>query len=210
MIFCRYHWWTHIARDQMKNRIVRSRYILLIGIALLLQIIAFKIHITKNVQNYYNIYGDQNWYLYFHYNFLEALRNLNFSLIANFFSASQWGGFYFLQSAGIQALLGPGRFGALAINFIYFAAAQLVIYFTIKKHFRSGFIGFTAWLLFMNMNSPFRNVGPAMNLTNYHMDLGFFFLILVSNCLVITSNGFSDRGRSFLIGLISGLPWPSD
>jgi hypothetical protein len=99
------------------------------------------------------------------------------------------------QAAVLFLFLGPSRHSALTLNFLYFAAFQLVLAYTLFWLTGRFAFAFIAIGLLLSVSSPFYVTG---GLADFRMDLIASCLYGIFLCMVVRSNVFQSRAWSLV------------
>jgi hypothetical protein len=174
-------------------------------VAALLQILLFKSFVEREVAWNFVLHGDPTWYVYFCYKLFDALLRGDYVEIYDFAKTAPWGIVLFLESALTQLLFGVSRFGVVAVNLLYYLAAQIATYAFFRRVGGCAWSGIVAVLLFMAMGTPFRTDGPGLNISDFHFDLVFYFLLLGVLYLVAVSDTFAQRIPALLVAALAAI-----
>lgn len=163
---------------------------------LLLEFFLFQQHILRNIIPYYPTSFDQNSYLNASYQLFENFRS--YGIIDTFryhFERLPQTFLFPIQTAIIFFLFGASRFSALLINFLYFAALQVISFKAIKDLTDKWFLSFIFIGLLLTTNSFFLSAGGA---DDFRIDFSVLCLYGIFCCSVLQSRIFLDRKWSII------------
>lgn len=108
-----------------------------------------------------------------------------------------------LQAAVLYLMTGASRLSALSLNFIYWAAFQLVLVATLRWLTRRWDATFLGLGLLLTTITPFFATGGS--LFDFRLDFIAFCLFGIFICAVIRSGGFADWRWSALAGFVAAV-----
>lgn len=142
---------------------------------------------------------DQTAYLTVSYRLFEAMRIGNFRPIVNFIvgSGAPNGVSFPIQGALLSLLLGAGRVSLLSLNFIYFAALQVVLFQTVRWKTGNSRLAFVAIALLLCQSTlPYM----AGGIFDYRIDFAAYCTFGIWTCFVLRSDLFKNRRWSAAVG----------
>lgn len=182
-----------------------SKIATLFVIAFLLQGLLFFNYMNREVAFDFILHGDPTWYIYFNYKLFNAYIENNWNVFWEMAKTSPWGMLLFIETTFLQLIFGPSRASVSSINLVYYFLAQIATFvFFYKWHNRKS-AGIIAVILLLALTSPFRKDGPGLNISDFHFDLVFFFMLLVLHYMAAASKMFRHRGWAIALGVFAGL-----
>lgn len=182
------------------SQLKRLDLVLLTGI-ICLQIFLFTSYIQREVADDVILHGDPTWYTFFSYEIFNHIIDHDWTWLVQKARTMPWGILLWVESAGLQLLLGSGRLSILYINLIYYIVCQIAVFYFFTWFGKAKYYGWIGLFLFLTLATPFTAV--ALNIRDFHPDLitaflftGFFLLLGRSNC-------FADKRLSVIIGLFA-------
>jgi hypothetical protein len=167
--------------------------------ALLVEVAIFYAHVQIRIAPYYPQVFDQLNYIGATQDILRDFQSRGLAALAQpFLSPPPTGITYPVQGALAAVVFGSGRASLLAVNLIYFLAAQTAIFFTMM---RSRGEAAAAWLsisTFVACDGIFRRAG---GIADCRIDFAAMCLFGIWVCLLVKADQFSSRKFSVLAGL---------
>jgi hypothetical protein len=108
---------------------------------------------------------------------------------------------FHLQASLLFLVLGPSRFSALVLNFLYFALLQIVLAGTLRRLTGRWSVALAGVGLLLTALTPFYYAGGV---TDFRIDFLAFCLYGVLICLVLRSGVFASRRWSLAVGAVAG------
>ncbi len=189
-------------RRQFDGNINRtSRWLWLI---IALEGILFWRYASTQIAPFYASGFDQTVYLAESYRLFEAMRNGNFmALAAEVFGPSHPTGVAFqVQGALLALLLGAGRASLLSLNFLYFAALQVVLFQTVRWKTCNSRLALVAVALLLSQSTLTHMTGGIFD---YRFDFAAYCTFGLWTCFVLRSGLFRNRRWSVAVGFTTGL-----
>jgi len=171
----------------------------------LAQFFLFSSYIEREASWNYVLHGDPTWYVYFNYDFLDALTEKDWTRIWGRLRTSPWGSLLFFEAAATQLMFGADRMGIAAINLVYFTGAQIITFVFFYRLTGRPAAGWLAIAILMSMQTPFRGDGPGLNISDFHFDLVLFYLLLGIHLQVAVSDCFLKRNAALVVGLLGAV-----
>ena len=179
-----------------------SRWLWLI---IVLEGILFWRYVSTQVAPFYATGFDQAGYLAETYRLFEAMRSGNFTPIA----AEIFGPIYRptgitfqIQGALLALLLGAGRAWLLSLNFLYFAALQVVLFKTVRWKTGNSRLALIAVALLLSQSTFMSMVGGILD---YRLDFATYCTFGLWTCFVLRSGLFKNRRWSVAAGFTAAL-----
>jgi hypothetical protein len=171
-----------------------------LALTLLLEAIIFYVHVHLQIAPYYPQVFDQLTYMWATTQVLDNLAQHGLAaLIPSFVSPMPTGITYPLQGALAQLALGPSRAALLTVNLVYFLAAQLCFFLTIRRAHGTPQAAWLALALFIGCIGIFKTAG---GIADYRIDFAAMCLFGVWVCALSWTKEFTSRKFSILAGLL--------
>jgi hypothetical protein len=178
-----------------------SRWLWLI---IVLEGILFWRYVSTQVAPFYATGFDQAGYLAETYRLFEAMRSGNFTaLAADILGPSHPTGITFeIQGALLALLLGTGRASLLSLNFLYFAALQVVLFQTVRWKTGNSRLALIAVALLLSQSTLTHMTGGMFD---YRIDFAAYCTFGIWTCFVLRSGLFKERRWSVAAGFTTAL-----
>ena len=178
-----------------------DRPFLWLASALLLEAIIFYVHVNLQIAPHYPQAFDQLSYMGATTQFLDDLSEHGLAaLIQPFLSPMPHGITYPLQGALAQLVLGPSRAALLTVNLIYFLAAQVSVFFTVRRTHGGPQAAWLALALFIGCIGIFKTAG---GIADYRIDFAAMCLFGIWVCTLSWTSEFTSRKFSIVAGLVA-------
>lgn len=161
-------------------------------------------YVSTQVAPFYPTGFDQTRYLAESYRLFEALRSGNFKpLAALIFGPMYPNGIAFqIQGALLALLLGAGRASLLSLNFLYFAALQVVLFQTVQWKTGNSPLALIAVALLLSQSTLAHITGGIFD---YRIDFAAYCTFGIWTCFVLRSGLFKHRRWSVAVGFTTAL-----
>ncbi len=161
-------------------------------------------YVSTQVAPFYASAFDQGGYLPVSYRLFEAMRSGDFMPVAALiFGPMHANGIAFqLQGALLALLLGAGRASLLSLNFLYFAALQVVLFKTVRWKTGNSQLAFIAVALLLSQSTITHLTGGIFD---YRIDFAAYCTFGIWTCFVLRSGLFKNQRWSVAVGFTTVL-----
>lgn len=180
---------------------IRKSYLLLL-LLIVLEYLLFRNHVLRELVWGYPQHFDQTLYLSGSYFIYEEFLHHDLQSIFSFLRNIPQGILLQCEGALFFLLAGASRFSALTINFLYFVAAQLFVFFTLKSITKKLSIPFIALGLFLMLKTTSNSIG---GITDYRLEFVAFSLFVIFLGSVVKSDIFLSRRWSAISAVMASL-----
>ncbi|MFI5020480.1 MAG: hypothetical protein ACHQRJ_02345 [Alphaproteobacteria bacterium] len=161
-------------------------------------------HVTTRTAPFYPANFDQNVYLLATYHLAEAMRAGGLQGLFDELSRMRIpnGTTFQFQGALLGLILGVGRTSALTLNFLYFAALQIVLFRTVRWLTTSSTLAWIALALLLTQQTLTFWAGGIFD---YRIDFAAYCAFGLWCCALLRSGLFKSRVGSAAVGLVAAL-----
>jgi hypothetical protein len=190
----------HAARPRAQRFPVSGHLVLLLALCVIEAIVFFWIVLSRVTANF-PVGSDQLSYFTYTYDLIARATSGGWAvLVDEFLHPRQANGLSFtVQSALLGLLFGSNRAALMTLNLIYFLAAQVILFQTVRGQMKNVECAWMAVALFTGCTTIFH----AGGIYDFMIDFSAMCLYGILACVIVWSRTFLHTQRSLLIAVIA-------